>query len=264
MQTMYAYISGETRTLTMPDASEEVLPGIPWGAFDELLTPAYWRGQVWQHQQTGGYADFRLGRSLEEEVAACLLGGWGMPAELALAAYRRVRERGLLRHDVTTQALEDALAEPFIFHGRQRKYRFSRQKARYLQGCLARLYGYTPPVDDVDFRDSLQTLPGIGLKTASWIVRNIRPTSEVAIVDVHILRAGRHIGLFPDEWEPQTHYRELERNFVSLARALGVPAATLDGLIWDYMRQLSPTLRKASPGEMRQTDLFAHEAAAIH
>jgi hypothetical protein len=91
-------------------------------------------------------------------------------------------------------------------------------------------------------RDRLAELPGIGLKTASWIVRNYRGSSEVAIIDVHILRAGRHIGLFAQDQEPQRHYRELEAAFLAFATALEVPAAMLDGLMWDYMRRLPASI----------------------
>jgi thermostable 8-oxoguanine DNA glycosylase len=260
---MYAHIAGELRELTLPPVNQEVLPGIQWGAFDELMTPAYWRGQAWQHTESGTFQDFRLGRSLNEEVAACLLGGWGMPAELALAAYARVRERGLLRSGVTTQELEEALGEPFTFRDRDRKYRFIRQKSRYLSGCLEQLAGFTPPDDDVAFRDRLNELPGIGLKTASWIVRNMRPRSEVAILDIHIIRVGRHLGLFPEEWQPETHYRQLEARFVKFARAIDVSAATLDGLMWDHMRRLSVILKKAHV-KAEQLDLFGADPTHMH
>ncbi len=260
---MYAHIAGELRELTLPSVHEEVLPGIRWGAFDELMTPAYWRGQAWQHTESGNFRDFRLGRSLEEEVAACLLGGWGMPAELALAAYSRVRERNLLRPGTTAQELEDALSEPFIFQGRERKYRFIRQKARYLSGCLEQLAGVTPPVDDIAFRDWLNELPGIGLKTASWIVRNIRPHCEVAILDIHILRAGQHLGLFPEGWQAETHYRQLEARFIAFARAIDVSAATLDGLMWDHMRRLSAIMRKTR-AQPNQLELFVDDNESMH
>ncbi|WP_186079297.1 hypothetical protein [Burkholderia gladioli] len=258
MQTMYAHIAGEVRELNLPPAHEEVLPGLPWGAIDELMTPAYWRSQAWQHTASGEFCDFRLGRTLQEEVAACLLGGWGMPAELALAAYSRVRERDLLRAGTTAEELEEVLSEPFTFRGRARKYRFIRQKAKYLSGCLERLNSFTPPDDDIQFRDALVRLPGIGLKTASWIVRNLRPKSEVAILDIHIIRVGQHLGLFPADWQPDTHYHELEARFVEFARAIEVSAATLDGLMWDQMRQLSVIMRKSKGQESEQLDLFAN------
>ena len=89
-------------------------------------------------------------------------------------------------------------------------------------------------------------LPGIGAKTASWIVRNHRGSDAVAIIDIHILRAGRHIGVFPVSWQPQRHYTQLECAFLKFAEALGVRASLLDALIWDYMRRISP-IRSPSP-----------------
>lgn len=260
---MYANIANEVRELTLPAVHEEVLPGIRWGAFDELMTPAYWRGQAWQHSEAGEFCDFRLGRSLEEEVAACLLGGWGMPAELALAAYSRVRELDLLRPGTTAEQLEEVLSEPFLVQGRTRKYRFIRQKARYLSGCLTVLQDFVQPKDDIVFRDQLNELPGIGLKTASWIVRNLRPQSEVAILDIHILRVGHHLALFPETWRPETHYLQLEARFIAFARAIDVSAATLDGLMWDHMRRLSAILRKANV-QTQQLELFTFEQPSLH
>ena len=204
-----------------------------------FLTPAYWRGQAWQHRALGSYSDSRLGRSLVEELAACLLGGYGMPAELALAAYARLLEADLLNTASSLEDLEAALSQPFFLNGRTRRYRFVRQKARYLHLCLEQLASVQPSDDDVAFRDQLARLPGIGLKTSSWIVRNHRGSDAVAVIDVHILRAGRHIGLFPQKLDAQRHYRQLEGLFLKFASALEMPAGQLDALIWDYMRRMS-------------------------
>jgi thermostable 8-oxoguanine DNA glycosylase len=239
MQTMYAVVEGAVRELDMPGADEFVLPGIPWGRFDELLTPAYWRGQSWQHQELGNYQNLRLGRSLAEEVTACLLGGFGMKAELGLAAFERLRTREMLNADVSSDEFETALAEPFVIADKMRRYRFPRQKAGYLAGSLAKLAEITEPQDDVEFRDLLADLPGIGPKTASWVVRNYRDSNRVAILDVHIIRAGEHIGLFPANSNPQRNYRGLESDFLEFSLAIAAPASMLDGLMWDYMRRLS-------------------------
>jgi thermostable 8-oxoguanine DNA glycosylase len=239
MQEMYSLIAGTIERLELPDPHDFVLPGIRWGAFDELLTPAYWRGQAWQHERLGTYRHLRLGNTLAEELAACLLGGFGMKAELGLAAFARLRDRGLLRGVPPAEhILEHALAEPFMIRGHSRRYRFPRQKARYLAACLKRLGDFTEPNDDVVLRDCLAEFPGIGLKTASWIVRNYRRSNRVAVIDIHILRAGRHIGLFPPEANPQRHYSSLEDAFIGFAAALNTGAGTLDGLMWDYMRRL--------------------------
>ena len=239
MQTMYALLDGAICQLQLPSPDSQLLPGIQWGSFDELMTPAYWKGQAWQHEHLGSYDELQLGHSLAEELAACLLGGYGMPAELGLAAYRRLRDRGLLATVPTVTALESALSEPFAM-GRSvtRQYRFPRQKARYLAGCLEAIQDVEPPTSDRALRDLLVQLPGIGPKTASWVVRNHRQSDAVAIIDVHILRAGRHVGLFPVSWQPQQHYDQLESAFLEFAAALEVRVSLLDALIWDYMRSL--------------------------
>lgn len=243
MQVMHAIIGGAPRQRLLPEATDYVLPGVVWGAFDELLTPAFWLGQAWQHQVLGTFSDLRLGRSLAEELAACLLGGFGMPAELGLAAYRRLRDRGLLNDRPSAGELERSLSEPFVLDGRSRRYRFPRQRATFLAGCLANLDGFLEPEDDGELRDHLTAMRGIGPKTASWIVRNYRASNAVAIIDVHILRACRHMGLFPPGWLPSKHYRQLECRFLEFAAALQTPASLLDGLIWHYMRCLSSTIR---------------------
>lgn len=235
---MYTIVNGQTRTLRLPAPSDLAMLGVTWGAFDELLTPAYWRGQTWQYQLLGRYTDLRLGRNLVEEVAACLLGGYGMPAELGLAAYARLRDRGLLNGTPGVKVLENVLLEPFLMRTGLRRYRFPAQKARYLAACLERLADFEEPEHDFDLREGLTKLPGIGLKTASWVTRNYRGSDAVAIVDVHILRAGRALKLFPSGWEPQSHYRELEGKFLAFAKAIGTPAGLLDGVMWDHMRRL--------------------------
>ena len=239
MQTMYANINGSTSELVLPAPDSDILAGVCWGTFDTLLTPAYWKGQAWQHQQLGTYSRFRLGRSLTEELAACLLGGYGMPAEIGLAAFARLRDMGMLEAPHVSE-VEAALSRPFVTsRGSSRKYRFPRQKARYLCASLEAMRAVRHfPICDVELRDLLVDMPGVGPKTASWIVRNHRGSDAVAIIDVHVLRAGRHIGIFAPSWNPTRHYVELEAAFLDFARALDVPASMLDSLIWDYMRRL--------------------------
>lgn len=220
--------------------------------FFQLLTPAFWLGQAWQHQALGTFSDLHLGRSLVEELAACLLGGFGMPAELGLATYRRLRDRGLLNDRSSAGELERSLSEPFVLDGRPRRYRFPRQRAIFLAGCLADLDGFPEPDDDGELRDHLTAMRGIGPKTASGIVRNYRASNAVAIIDVHILRACRHMGLFPSEWLPSKHDRQLECKFLEFAAALQTPASLLDGLIWHYSAR--PSTKGCSTLRRRRQD----------
>lgn len=236
MQVMWTVIDGEVKQLDLPDPAEQVLPGVLWGAFDQVSTPAYWAGQAWQHTLLRTYEDLSLGRSLSEELAACLLGGYGMPAVVGLKAYERVRSLGLLKAKPTAAVLESVLSDPLDVNGRKWVYRFPRQKARFLAECLQRLDEVDLAADDVALRNQLTLLPGIGLKTASWIVRNLRNSDYVAIIDVHILRTGRSMGIFDPSLTPEKDYISLENAFLLFADALGTRASRLDGLIWSYLR----------------------------
>jgi thermostable 8-oxoguanine DNA glycosylase len=228
--------SKELIVLTSP-AAYEVIPGVPLGCPGDVFSPAFWAVMA-QEAEMGGFGEIKLGESLAEEIAACLLGGFGMPAELGIAAYDRLRSRGLLSSGISEGVLEAALAEPFVTESGSRRYRFPKQKARYLALVLDRLPLMSEPESDLVFRDDLATLPGIGLKTASWVVRNRRRSDHVAVLDVHIIRAGRYMGLFSASMDPVRHYRIMEERFISLAKGLDVGAADLDAAIWRVMRTI--------------------------
>jgi hypothetical protein len=101
---------------------------------------------------------------------------------------------------------------------------------------------HTPPDDD-----ALVCLPGVGPKTASWVVRNWRRSDKVAILDVHIARAGRIAGFRPADWDPARHYPAMESAFLRFSEAIGVRPSVLDGIMWDYMRCIGPLARAAQP-----------------
>lgn len=244
MQRMLALWEGREAALDLPPAREDVMPGVVWGRFDVLFTPAYWAGQAWQDKGIGRYEPGALGQSLPEEVALCLLGGYGIPAELGMAAFERLRCLDLLRPDATREVVEAALSAPFMMDGRPRRYRFPKTKASAVVGALAALPQIDVSLGDREFRDALTALPGVGPKTASWIVRNLRSSDDVAIVDVHIARAGRLAGFFSPSWDPARHYSLMEDAFLAFAKVIGARASVLDGLMWDHMRLLGALARE--------------------
>lgn len=218
-------------------AQSEILPGVPLGRADDVFSPAFW-AEMAKQAEGGKFGSIRLGDDLSEEIAACLLGGFGMPAELGLAAFERLKMHGLLFSGISADRLEAALREPFEGALKGRRYRFPRQKAGYLAASLEKLAEITEAACDVAFRDDLATLPGVGLKTASWIVRNRRHSDHVAVLDIHIIRAGRYVGLFSPAMNPSRHYRAMEERFIGMARALKVRAADLDSAMWQVMRSI--------------------------
>ncbi len=238
MQVMYSELNGCSYELPMPAPGEHVLPEVAWGRFDQFFTPAFWRAQAWQHQILGTYSGIRFGQNLREEAAACLLGGFGMPAELGVAAFHRLNRASMLVSGTSFEAILSVLSEPLVVRGRRRQYRFARQKARYLALALTAIDEISPSLDDVALRDELATLPGIGLKTASWIVRNHRFSTSVAVLDIHVLRAIDWMGLYRVDAFRTAQYRVVEGLYLSLVEALETPAWLLDAVIWDYMRVL--------------------------
>lgn len=233
MQVLHA---GACVTFLLPPAADEVLPGIPWGRFEDALTPAFWAARVRLRSDTeGGW--FRLGATLREEVAAALLCGYGVPAEIGMAAFARVRDSGLLGNPETNE-LERALSSPFPLGAGTVRYRFARQKAAYVAGALHRLEVDDVPTDDRALRAYLTTLPGIGLKTASLITRNVLDSDKVAILDIHICRACAAVGVFPRAPNPQRAYVALEERFLAFAAALGVRSSRLDAVMWVDMRRM--------------------------
>jgi N-glycosylase/DNA lyase len=239
-QTVFTLSETGAESLSLPLEHEELIPGVRWGRCDTFLTPAYWRTQAWfTDQELGTPPSYALGGTLAEEIAACLLGGHGIPAEIGLAAYHQVREQKLLNGPAPSAAeVETALREPLNVNGRVVKYRFARQRSVYLSASLRRVAEEDPPAGgDRMFRDWLATFPGFGPKTASWVTRNHRGSDAVAILDVHLHRACRIAGVFFPRHSLARDYMEMEDRFIQFAWALGVRPSRLDALIWRDMKR---------------------------
>ncbi len=219
--------------------TDEVIPGIPWGSPETLFTPAFWLAQYWMREGSLTPRTHCLGKTLEEEVVACLLGGYGIPAEVALAAFERLRMRGLIsNYPSAGDVISQSLKEPLNISGRLVTYRFWTQKARYIAAALQTLHECPAPRDSADnLRQYLLRIPGVGFKIASWIVRNWLRSDDVAILDIHIVRAGRLMNLYSANDDVSRHYLHMERRFLDLARAMNTHAADLDALIWFEMRR---------------------------
>jgi N-glycosylase/DNA lyase len=217
------------------------MDGVRWGSVDEFFTPAFWKCQTELHSKREEYTSHRLGRDLREELAVCLLGGYGIPAEMGMLAFQRLRSKALLDGSASEDEIHRELSRPFKIGDRDAKYRFHTQKAKFLHGALSMLDQLRADSGDVELRDALMRLPGVGPKTASWIVRNHRGSNEVAIIDIHLHRAGRIMNLFDAKSEPTRNYLDLEARFLAFCKAIRVTASVLDAIIWDYMRRIGPT-----------------------
>lgn len=230
--------------LELPDATQEVIPGVEWGLVEAFPTPAYWVYQVLARRLDGLPPEYKVGGTLAEEVGVGLLSGHGIPATVALAAFAQLRERGAFGDIPPSEAqLLEWLKEPIDLDGRKVRYRFAAQKARYLTAALTQVREVPCELKGRQLRDWLLQLPGIGYKTASMIVRNWQRADDVAILDIHIMRVGQVIGLFPMDMTVERHYLALEQRFLDLCAALDLRAAELDALMW-YEMASSPAITR--------------------
>jgi len=69
-------------------------------------------------------------------------------------------------------------------------------------------------------------------------------SDQVAILDIHVVRAGLLMKLFSPEDDVSKDYPRMEARFVSFSQALGVPTSDLDALMWGMMRATPKLVRR--------------------
>jgi len=229
---------------------------VSWGHCWQVGTPAYWIALTQLSRRDGDHRDevtrHRLGSGLAEEIAACLLGGHGIPHHVGLAAFSAVRSCGVLESAPAAPDIEAVLRQPLRVEGRTVRYRFAAQRSIYLADALSRLRDSPPPDDALRLRQWLLACHGIGPKTASWIVRNHLGSDEVAVIDIHVLRAGACAGIFAPDETASRHYNLLEALFLEWARHGAVSPADLDAVIWSE-RARRPAAYSPRPAHTRDT-----------
>ncbi|RJU09686.1 8-oxoguanine DNA glycosylase [Xanthomonas campestris] len=234
MQRACVMLESMTINVELPSAEAEVVPGVAWGPVEAFPSPAYWAYQVVARRIEARSIRYKLGQSLREEVGACLLGGHGIPASVGLLAFSHLKQKGAFGADPPEEKkLFEWLSEPMRQQDRLVRYRFASQKARYLAAALYKLAAEVHPEQSGRaLRDWLTTIPGIGYKTASWVARNWLDADDVAILDIHILRAGVLAGFFNPELTVERDYLALESQFIKFSVGLGVRPSELDAVIW--------------------------------
>jgi thermostable 8-oxoguanine DNA glycosylase len=246
VQQVIARVNGDLSFLQLPDPAALVMPGVRWGHYEHALTPAFWAANVWMDGSSPS-RHYRLGDDLQQEVVACLLGGFGIPAEVGLAAFNRIqlRLRDVGATSPTRADLETILRQPLRVRGRTIRYRFPKQRAAYVAQAISDVDQLDEAaLNDVALRDRLTEIAGVGLKTASWVVRNWRGSESVAILDVHLIRACQAMDVFRRAQSPARHYRAMESQFLAFCHGIGFSPALVDAVIWRTMRKLSAPLMR--------------------
>jgi N-glycosylase/DNA lyase len=192
-----------------------------------------------------------------EELLFCLLGGFGISFELALSAYEIVDTLDPFGAHWSEAALADRIErelrkaqfEPRTASGVLRRYRFPASKARLIAETRGWLLSTGPVLsqlaqreDEQERRTFLEQCPGVGPKTASWILRNLGLASSLAILDVHVLRVLETCGRITDPSLPRD-YLIVEQAFAAWCSELGASPAAFDLFLWEWQRG---TLRAAA------------------
>ncbi len=226
------YIDERDKMLELSGA----LSDMNWGEAGRRFTKSYWEAQYYLDDSCD--ENYKLGSNLKEEVVACLLGGYGLKAELGLMAFHRIKNLRLIRQGARLEEIEDAISAPFRWNGKEVHYRFSRQKSKYIFYFLQRNdIGEFEKLKGNRLRDKLMTIKGIGPKTASWITRNYSNSEDVAIVDIHIYRAGRLAGFVNPKWDMQKDYYKIEESFLDFCHSINALPSKMDSIMWNQMKE---------------------------
>lgn len=240
MQQVWVGFGETARLLSLPPADEEMMPGVSWGCASAPFSPAYWAARCAWPAETMPTFVTRDG-SLTEELGFCLLGGFGIRYEVNALAFERLRDNDVfdLFKPCSHETIVELLEEPLELNGRPIRYRFPYQRAHRISAMRSKLREddllILPPAD---LRNALQSFDGVGPKTASWVVRNLFGSDEVAILDVHIIRVCQAAGIFPQQISLPRDYAALEERFLFFAEKAGVRSSLLDAVMWAEARAL--------------------------
>ncbi|HEX6679134.1 MAG TPA: hypothetical protein VF063_00680 [Gaiellaceae bacterium] len=190
--------------------------------------------------------------SIEDELLFCLLGGHGVTFELARSAAAVLAPLHVFSGEWDTSSLkgvlrselETAQFEPLRNDGSLRRYRFPGRKAQLIAqaaewvGPRRPLFESLSSLDDERARRHvLCGCPGIGLKTASWLLRNVGLAEALAVVDIHVLRALTAAGRITAARLPRD-YDAVEQCFLAWCGELNAPPAAFDLMLWEWQRSL--------------------------
>lgn len=218
-------------------------PPPEWQAFWPAFAQAY--DECVGRRGAVGEDEFR------RELLFCLLGGHGVTYELSLSALELLEGLDVFDGHWSAAGLACALEceltepqfEPRRKDGSMRRYRFPRRKAKLIaaarewvlaQDSVTTLLAMIP--DERHRREFLCGCPGVGPKSASWLLRNTGYATQLAILDVHVMRAMAEHGRIQDEYVIARDYATIEHAFLSWCDELGAAPDAFDLFLWEWQR----------------------------
>ncbi len=190
--------------------------------------------------------------SLRRELVACILGSQ-VKYETAIAALNRLENTGLLANrwwngidDQFEKEVVNALSDCNVADGELWCYRFPRSRARQLAKARDAIAVRTLTErissgheSKIIRRQLITDISGIGPKQASMFLRNTGVSSDLAILDTHVLRYFYIKGILKKgqvKISTILDYENIEGIVISYAESLGYPVGHLDLAIWATMR----------------------------
>ena len=190
-------------------------------------------------------------QELRDELLFCLLGGFGVAYEHNRSAAGIIPDLDPFSEDWLNEELRENVVralmlpqfEPRKLDGNLRRYRFPRSKASAIVRARQWLFENAPLFDRLsaiskakDHRELICECSGIGLKTASWILRNLGLGSDLAIVDIHVLRALSDSRRVPHTIRLPRDYEVAEGAFLKWCAELDASPAAFDLFVWHWQR----------------------------
>ena len=188
---------------------------------------------------------------VEVEFLFCLMGGFGITYEHGRSAAEVIWQLRPFSEEWEDndlfEAISDALMQPQFgpmkADGSLRRYRFPLRKASTIVKARDWLHRHGPLHERLlglsscrERRRFLSDCPGIGLKTASWLLRNLGMGAELATIDVHVFRALAEVGRIPDNIQMPRDYEIAEDAFLEWCNELDASPAAFDLFIWHWQR----------------------------
>jgi len=187
---------------------------------------------------------------LNRELIFCLLGGFAVPFELARSASNLVWTLNPFSAHWTEGRLKGRLIaelskpqfQPQRSDGGLRRYRFPQRKAELIVGARRWLHERDNLLFDLrelasegERRQLMCDCPGVGPKTASWLLRNLGLAFGLAVLDIHVMRALQTAGRITTERLPRD-YDFVEAQFLGWCQELGASPAAFDLFVWEWQR----------------------------
>lgn len=119
-----------------------------------------------------------------------------------------------------------------------KKIRFKNKKAKYIINAMEnfdRIIEKIRNMPSMEAREYIvKNIKGIGYKEASHFLRNIGLALDLAILDRHILKNLKNLGVIdeiPKSLSPKK-YIEIEEKMIEFSKKVSIPVAHLDLLLW--------------------------------